>query len=378
MAPSGNALAAERAPRDLAASAWLLVDGRSGVALAAKDARAAQPVASATKLMTYRVAAHDLGPGRRIRVEPYDAAPGESLAGFRAGSRVRVRDLLYGLMLASGNDAAHTLTVATAGSEAAFVERMRREARRLGLDDTTFADPIGFAGNASSPRDLADLTLELRRDALFKRVAAAPRAVVRSGKRRTTLVNRNRLVRRTDFVDGVKTGTTLEAGYVLVASAERRGVPLVSVVLGAPSESARDRATLRLLEFGFGLYEERAVVREGERVGATKLATGERVPLIAGAAVREITREDQRATVRLAGLLPAPVEASRGEPLGTAVVRLDGRVLARVPAFAARDVRPPGSAESRTFGWALAIALGVSLALLVTGLLLARRRRSAR
>ncbi|HEU4658758.1 MAG TPA: serine hydrolase, partial [Capillimicrobium sp.] len=199
-----------------------------------------RPIASTTKLMTALLTLENAELDDTVTAVRYPAMPAESLMGLRAGERVTIRDLLEGLLLASGNDAAATLAVRIAGSERAFVRQMNRRARELGLRDTHYANPIGLDGprNYSSAADLAKLALLLLRDPFFARTVDRTSAVVGTGARRRTLENRNTLVQTVPWVTGVKTGHTTQAGYVLVASARRDGVRLVSAVLGDPSEYA--------------------------------------------------------------------------------------------------------------------------------------------
>ena len=232
--------------------------------LAEHEADTARPIASATKLMTAFIALRDLELSDQVTAPEYAAAPGESLMGLQAGEVTTVRDLLFGLLIASGNDAAAALALRVSGSIPDFVAEMNRTARRLGLSETTYADPIGLDGaNTSSARDLASLAIRLREERLFRRIVDTPEITVGEGESEHRLVNRNTLVRSEPFVDGVKTGTTLAAGYVLVASGERKGVELASAVLGAPGEAERDAATLELLDYGFSLYRERTLVARG-------------------------------------------------------------------------------------------------------------------
>ena len=184
---------------------------------------------------------------------PYDPIPGESLLGLEAGERISVRDLLYGLLLPSGNDAAVTLANGAAGSVPAFVGEMNGAAGDLGLRDTSYANPIGLdeAGNYSTPRDLATLALRLRRQSLFRRIVDTPRKTLHTGAHPRTIVNHNDLLLTVPWINGVKTGYTLDAGYVLVGSGTRKGVTLLSVVMGAPSEAARDQDTLSLCATAF-------------------------------------------------------------------------------------------------------------------------------
>ena len=307
--------------------------------LAAHDPATAYPIASATKLMTYYVAAEQLRPGQEIVVAPYDPEPGESLAGLEPGDTVSVRDALYGLMVPSGNDAALTLALAVSGSESDFVSRMNVAADELGLAETEYLDPIGLdAGNVSSARDLVDIATELRDQDLFREIVDTPRITLRSTAEPTRIENRNALVLEEPFVDGIKTGTTVEAGYVLVGSGTRNGIGLVSVVLGSPDEASRDSATLDLMDYGFSLYDERALVKQGERLGFAQLAEGGRLPLVAGASVKEVARADQEVDVALGETPPVAAPVAEGDQIGVAVVRLDGQRVGEVDALAARAV----------------------------------------
>ena len=242
-------VAAAEQPPPLSAKAWYLVDARDGTRLAGQDAGTTAAIASTTKLMTAYVALDELPLPERLVAPPYDPLPGESLLGLEAGERISVRDLLYGLLLPSGNDAAVALADGAAGSVPAFVGEMNRAAGRLGLRDTSYANPIGLdePGNYSTPRDLATLTMRLRRERLFRRIFDTPRTTLQTGAHPRTIVNHNDLVLTVPWIDGVKTGYTLDAGYVLIGSGTRKGVTLLSVVLGAPSEAAREQDTLSLL-----------------------------------------------------------------------------------------------------------------------------------
>ena len=157
---------------------------------------------------------------------------------------------------------------------------MNRAAGRLGLRDTSYANPIGLdePGNYSSPRDLATLTLRLRRRARSSGGSSTPRgrrctpAPIRARSSTTTT-----WCSRVPWINGVKTGYTLDAGYVLVGSGTRKGVTLLSVVMGAPSEAARDQDTLSLLRYGFSLYLRRTPVQErGDAGGAARCADATR------------------------------------------------------------------------------------------------------
>ncbi len=376
------------APRPDAA-AWLLYDPDDKDELAAHAAGRELPMASTTKLMTAYLAREALKPGAEVTAAPYSPGPGESLMGLRPGESVSVEDLLYGLLLASGNDAAVTLAVAAEGSEGAFVARMNREARRLGLDDTGYENPIGFdgPGHHTTARDLVDLAIILRRDPLIQKITDSPSATVESGGRVRRIANRNTLVARVPWVDGVKTGFTDGAGYVLVGSGERKGVTLVSAVLGTPSEFAREQGTLDLLRYGFSLYDEEEVIRKGKRLGDVAIRDRDVVvPIVARQGVELTVRRDQDIEIAAKGIPPevkGPV--SRGDRFGTAIVTVDGEQEARVPLVAASgadaaslieriDAALPGS---RAGAWGLLAlgALAVLLLIVIPVAWIVRRRR---
>ena len=344
--------------------------------LAEHEADTARQIASATKLMTAFIALRDLELSDQVTAPEYAAAPGESLMGLQAGEVTTVRDLLFGLLIASGNDAAAALALRVSGSLPDFVAEMNRTARRLGLSETTYADPIGLDGaNTSSARDLASLAIRLREERLFRRIVDTPEITVGEGESEHRLVNRNTLVRSEPFVDGVKTGTTLAAGYVLVASGERKGVELASAVLGAPGEAERDAATLELLDYGFSLYRERTLVARGERIGTVTLSEGRGpLPLVAAEPVTAIARADQRVEVDYERPAPPPGAVARGQEFGVAAVTLDGEEVGEVAVVAGRAVAAPPETGLPTWAWGVFAGAGViALGLATAAVVVARR-----
>jgi serine-type D-Ala-D-Ala carboxypeptidase (penicillin-binding protein 5/6) len=334
--------AAAGSPPKLDARAWTLVDPSDDTVLAAKAPNKRVPIASATKLMTAYLALHELRPSQMVTAPAYRPSnPAEVTLGLHAGERIRVRDLLYALLLPSAGDAAETLAVAVSGSESAFVADMNRTARRLGLNDTSYANPIGLddPDNYSSAHDLATLASILLRNRLFARIVNTPSATLRSGAQPRTVTNRNTLLGQAPWVDGVKTGHTLGAGYVLVGSGTRGSTRLISVVLGTPSEYARDQSSLELLDYGFSLYHPVEELSAGEEVASPKLDyRDDRLPLIARRPLTVTVREGERVATRVS----APDEVSgavrQGEVLGRVTVTVDGRRAATSPLVAAHAV----------------------------------------
>jgi D-alanyl-D-alanine carboxypeptidase (penicillin-binding protein 5/6) len=384
--PTASAPAASvEGPEGIESRAWIVVDARSGEVIASHAAAERLAIASTTKLMTAYVAMRELSPDEVVRAAPYEAIYGESLLGLKPGERVSVRDLLAGLMLVSGNDAAHTLAVATAGSEERFVEQMNRYASALGLADTHYANSIGLdaPGNYSTAADLATLTRRLLRDSAFARIVDSRSLLLRSLRPPRRIENSNDLLEMASWATGVKTGHTFDAGYVLAASGERRGVSLVSVTLGEPSEEARFLNSLELLEFGFSQYERLVPIRGGADLAEPEIRfSGGQLPLRAERTLQVGVRRDQELDLRVSA--PGEVEGPirRGAKIGHATVFVDGLRVGSVPLRASRAVpEASGFDRARTFvaDNSIPIAIAVFVILMIAVILLrglTRRERS--
>ncbi len=334
---------------EVQARAWALIDARTGTVIVSHAAARKLPIASTTKLMTAYVALKEMPLDKRVRAEPYDPEYGESLMGLRVGQRISVRDLLYGLILRSGNDAAHTLAIATSGSTKRFVAAMNRYAAALGLADTHYANPVGLdqKGNYSSARDLATLTQRLLRIPVFAKIADSERAVLRSVHPRRTITTINELLSLAPWVNGVKTGHTFGALYVLVGSGRRKGVELISDAIGAPSNEARYSDNLELLEYGFRQYKQRLPIRAGRPLAVASIRySGGELPLRAARSLAIGLRREQKLSieVRAPRQVEGPIE--RGAVLGRATVFVDGLRAGEVPLQAGRAI-PKTSAFDR-------------------------------
>jgi serine-type D-Ala-D-Ala carboxypeptidase (penicillin-binding protein 5/6) len=352
-------------PPSIEARAWAVVDARTGEVLASHAAARQLSIASTTKLMTAWVVLHELPLDRVVRAAPYDAEYGESLLELRPGQSISVRDLLYGLILRSGNDAAYDLARAAAGSEARFVRQMNRYAAALGLSDTHYANPIGLdqRGNHSSARDLATLTRRLLGISAFARIADSRSAVLRSVRPRRRIETINELLEMAPWVTGVKTGHTFGAGYVLVGSGRRRGAELISVAIGAPTDEARYRDNMELLEYGFHSYRRRVPIRAGEAMATASIRyTGGELPLRVARTVAVGLRRNQRLTVAVRA--PEEVEGPvrRGAAIGRATVFVDGLRAGSVPLRAGRAV-PEASALDRVRSFVEAEAIPIAVAI---------------
>jgi D-alanyl-D-alanine carboxypeptidase (penicillin-binding protein 5/6) len=372
------------------APAAILVEPATGDVVYQRKARDERPIASTTKLMTALLTLERMKLSTTVTAIRYRAAPAESVIGLRAGERLTVADLMRGLLLASANDAAATLAVRVGGTRERFVRLMNRRARQLGLRDTHYANPVGLdeAGNHSSAEDLVKLTLILRRNEFFRAVTNLPSATLKTGARPRTIANRNTLVREVPVVNGVKTGHTSTAGYVLVGSATRNGITVLSAVLGEPSEGARDADSLTLLRYGLSRYHRVAGVKRGATYATARLAhRDDRVNLVATRTVRRTVRRDERMTTRVIGA-PREVEGPlpAGARLGTIELRWRGRTVDRVALVTGHAVagstvvERAGGLIGRTLIVlaAAAVALGSLQVVLLRRRLQRRRRGRAR
>lgn len=365
----------------LAARSWGVIDARTGDVLTSHAGNRELPIASTTKLMTAYVAMKEMPLDKIVRAQPYQAEYGESLMGLRAGQRISVRDLVYGLILRSGNDAAHTLAIAAAGSERRFVAQMNRYAAALGLSHTHYANPIGLdeKGNYSSAFDLMTLTRRLLRKPAFAKIADSRSAVLRSVDPPRRIATINELLLMAPWVTGVKTGHTFGALYVLVGSGQRRGVSLVSAVVGTWTDEERFDDSLALLEWGFSQYQRRLPVRRGQDLADPEIRySGGRLPVRAARSLQVGVRRGQLIDVRVQA--PTEVEGPlrHGDRLGQATVFVAGRRVGSVPLLASRSV-PKASAFDRARSFLadnlIPIAIAIFVILMVALVLLRLRAR---
>jgi serine-type D-Ala-D-Ala carboxypeptidase (penicillin-binding protein 5/6) len=382
LALAGPAAAAERPPPVPGADAAIVVDGRDGDVMFAKQADERQSIASTTKLMTALLTLEGAGPREVFTASDYVAAPVESQIGLRPGERMRVSDLLEALLLESANDAASTLAEGVSGSVDEFVADMNERAEELGLEDTSYANPIGFDDplNYSTASDLATLTRELLRRPRFARVVDMPEAELDTGARPRTIDNRNTLVATHPFVTGVKTGHTLGAGYVLIGSAKGPGgARVISVVMGEPSEAARDSDTLKLLRWGIGRFRRVRVLDDRHTMARADIEYyDERAELVPARDAVLTLRVDERVRRRISAPeeVEGPLEADTR--VGSVTLFVDGERVRRVALVTAADVPEPGTLRVLTSVLGVPLTVVLVLAILLGAALVAltlRRRR---
>jgi len=353
-------------PPALSARAWLLLDAASSATLAAHEPTLRLEPASLSKLMTAYVVFIALAERRIALDDPVNVSRAAFSAPGRSGSRmfiepgrpVIVQELLRGLIVASGNDAAVALAEHASGTEAAFVERMNAEARRLGLADTRFANPTGQSDpqQYSTARDLARLAMRLGADFPQYRALFREREFTYN---RITQANRNRLLWSDPAVDGLKTGHLEASGWSIVATATRpRGTGdgaferrLIAVVLGAPSDAVRAQDALRLLNYGFSEYDTVRIYRGGSVLARAEVWKGDasEVPIgpdrdvyitLPADELRRLGERGLQSAIERPDPLLAPL--IKGETVGRLKVSAEGKTLADAPIVALETVQPAG------------------------------------
>jgi len=358
---SRAALASAPVPPNLAARSWLLLDATSGQLIASRNPDGRVEPASLTKLMTAYITfsalrQRSIALGQTIKVsERAWHVPGSRMF-IEPRKPVTVQELLHGMIVQSGNDACIALAEAIAGSEAAFVERMNREAQRLGLKDTHFTNASGLPDphHYSTTSDLALLASTLIRDFPEYYQLYSEREYRYND---ITQLNRNRLLWLDPNVDGMKTGHTESAGYCLVASARRGERRLLSVLVGAATERARTEESQKLLNFGFQAYDGLRLYQKDQEISKLAVWKGSERTLRAGVAsdlyvtVPTGTADKLQAEIVSEQPLVAPLAA--GQRVGTLRVAHEGKALGEYPVVALESVAAAGFFQRAWDGIAL-------------------------
>lgn len=328
--------------------AAVLVDQGTGTVLYEKDADRQMPIASITKVMTLLLTFEAIHDGKLtldtpVPVSEHAASMGGSQIWLEPGEQLTLEEMLKAICISSANDAAVAVAEYIGGSEDAFVQQMNAEAARLGMTGTHFENACGLdeTGHLSTARDVAVMSREM----LLHHTEIADYCTIwtdtlRGGE--TQLVNTNKLLRSYQGITGLKTGTTGGAGVCISASAERDGLGLVAVILGAPSSKDRFDAARTLLDYGFANYQSLTAELPADAPKTLPVARGaeETVELSYTAPGSFLAAKGDDAQLEVQLALPESVEApvAAGQQLGTVTVLRGGQTLAEYPVAAANDV----------------------------------------
>ena len=337
-------------PPRLSAEAYVLMDADTGTVLVEHEADKRLAPASLTKMMTSYILSEEVAQGRlsesdlvNISVKAWQK--GGSKMFVREGTQVPLMDLLRGVIIQSGNDASIALAEHAAGSEEAFVDIMNQTADQMGMTNTQFRNATGWPaeGHYSSARDMAILARAVIQDHPEHYDIYQEKYFSYNG---INQANRNRLLFRDDTVDGLKTGHTEEAGYCLVASAVRRDMRLIAVVMGTDSDSSRAAETQKLLAFGFRYYQTQPIYTAGEVLESTRVWAGraDQVALSVAEDIRlTIPRGAEKnldAQLHIDQTIKAPI--AQGQELGNLTIDLNGQRLVDLPLVAREAVEEAG------------------------------------
>ena len=347
------ALPAQGADLEVTAPSAVLMEASTGQVLFEKDPHAVRSCASITKVMTLCLVFEAIDSGRlsldqTLTASAHAASMGGSDIWLEEGEAMSVDDLMKATVIMSANDAAVVLAEAVSGSEDAFVERMNQKAQELGMNDTVFKNCNGLdeEGHVTSAYDVALMSRELIRHEKIFDYTLPWMDSVRGGE--TQLVNTNKLIRSYQGITGLKTGTTGQAGSCITATAEREGLSLIAVVLGADSTDHRFQDAAALLDYGFGgwrVTEPEAPVLDPVPVARGMAPTVEVQAGESPSILLEAAETGQVETEIVLQELAAPVQA--GEVVGQIHYQVNGKTVAQV------DITAVSGVEAVTFSGAL-------------------------
>jgi D-alanyl-D-alanine carboxypeptidase (penicillin-binding protein 5/6) len=340
---------------DTRATAAFVLDQSTGTVLLSKDADSALPPASMSKLMTLYMAFEAVAKGQlaldeRLPVSSHAMSYGGSTMFLDTTDRVRVDDLLKGIIVLSGNDACAVIAEALSpdGTEAGFARMMTQRAQQLGMTSSVFKNASGWpaSGHVMSMRDLTLLASHLIADfPQFYPLFAETRFEF-DGRAPSNVRNRNPLLALDIGADGLKTGHTQEAGYGLVGSAVRGDRRVIFSITGLDSERARAEESEAIVNWAFRQFAEQTIVRAGRSVARAEIFMGaeDSVGLVAEKDVTLLlpiaTTSGTKAEVVYTGPVEAPV--TKGQKLAELIIQPDGLPETRVPLFAENDVAAGG------------------------------------
>ena len=312
----------------VSAESAILLDAQTGRVLYEKQADKQSLIASTTKIMTALVVCEQTNVLDRVRIPQQAVGIEGSSMYLKVGEVMTVQELLYGLMLHSGNDAAVALAIYCGGTVEGFAQLMNDKAHRLGMNDTHFVNPNGLdaPGHYSTARDMAKLAAYAMENPIFSQTVST-KTVKAAGR---TLTNHNKLLWSLDGAEGVKTGFTKAAGRILVSSCSRQGRRLIAVTMNDRNDWQDHK---QLMDRGFADFSVRQLVTAGECLGTAQVISGEteKVQLLAAEDFFYALTADEQPELVLSkpGFVYAPVVS--GQDAGFAYLCLNGKSIGKIP-----------------------------------------------
>ncbi|MDN3453857.1 MULTISPECIES: D-alanyl-D-alanine carboxypeptidase family protein [unclassified Psychrobacter] len=340
-------------PPEMDNTAYVLMDYNTGEILAQKNANEALPPASLTKMMTsyiieQRLASGDLKEDEQVLMSANAWCRGSSSQSCMyvpVNKTASVIDMLRGIIIQSGNDASKAMAEHIAGSEASFAILMNEQAQKIGMENTNFVNSTGMPdeGHQASALDFAKLARAIIKNSGDYYGIYAEKEFTYNG---ITQGNRNALLSTDPTVDGLKTGHTDAAGYCLVASSNREGMRLISVIMGTKSQQARADQSRELLNWGFGHFTTVTKAPAGQFVSKVPVWFGEaeEVELATADNLQILTSKTQKNKITTVVDIPESLEApiKKGQEIGKMMAVIDGKAVASVPIIATNDIEQSG------------------------------------
>ena len=347
---SNATVAYAQPPFDIQAKSAILMDYETGTVLYEKAPDEKLPIASLNKIMTILLTMEALDDGKlsldeKVQVSEYAASMGGSQVFLHPGESLTVDSLLKAVIVASGNDASIALAERISGAHEVFVARMNERAQELGMTNTRFTNATGLPdeNHYSTANDVALMSRELLKHPLFFRWSTIWVSTLEESKNKTSLANTNRLIRFYDGTDGIKTGSTQQAGYCLSATTKRGKMRLLSVVLNAPTTKVRFNEAAKMLDYGFANYDVVSVLKKDQVVESNVIVSGGKIEEINGIVPRDIgflvktgdSTEFQKETL-LEEKLKAPLK--KGDKIGILTIKQGDKVMETLDIVSDRDV----------------------------------------
>ncbi|MCM2531762.1 D-alanyl-D-alanine carboxypeptidase [Neobacillus pocheonensis] len=364
-----SALAAEKqSTTDIVSNvkSAILIERDTGKILYEKNSQEELPPASMTKIMTMLLIMEAIDHGKlswneKIRTSEYAASMGGSQIFLEPGEEMTTKQMLMGIAIGSGNDAAVAMAERIAGSEDAFVDMMNQKAKQLGLKHTFFKNTTGLpvSGHFSSAYDMAIMAKELLKYEDITKFTGMYEGYLRENTdKKFWLVNTNKLVRFYPGVDGLKTGFTAEAKYCLTATAQKNGMRVIAVVFGAPTSKERNAQVTKMLNFAFSQYQTHPMFKRNQPIAKASISKGKEksVEAVTSEPLSLLTdkKGEKTDTVKkkiiLKKNLNAPIH--KGDKVGTIKLIKDGKVILESPLVANKDVKEASwwTLYKRSFG----------------------------
>jgi D-alanyl-D-alanine carboxypeptidase (penicillin-binding protein 5/6) len=364
---STSVFAAEKKGTELVSDvkSAILMERDTGKVLYEKNANEELPPASMTKIMTMLLIMEAIDQGKlswneKIRTSEYAASMGGSQIFLEPGEEMTTKEMLRGIAIGSGNDAAVAMAERIAGSEDAFVEKMNEKAKELGLKHTHFENTTGLPvkGHYSTAYDMATMAKELLKYEDITKFTGMYESYLRENTdKKFWLVNTNKLVRFYPGVDGLKTGFTSEAKYCLTATAQKDGMRVIAVVFGAPTSKDRNAQVTKMLDYAYSQYETHPIFKRNQAIGKAKVSKGKdkTVEALTSEHLSLLTKKGEKTDkvqqkVIMQKDLNAPIH--KGDKVGTLKLIQNGKVVLESPLVANKNVDEAGwwTLYKRAFG----------------------------